>query len=75
MRPYLHNPNDKVIHYPPGPAAREVTMLDMEQLDEILNDTILNPYQCFTKPRLIRLCTTLLAQNVLLKKALEENHD
>lgn len=69
MRPYRHCPNDKVIHYPVG---REVTMLDMEQLDEILNDTILNPHQCFTKPRLIRLCTTLLAQNVLLKKALEE---
>lgn len=69
MRPYRHCPNDKVIHYPEG---REVTMLDMEQLDQILNDTILNPYQCFTKPRLIRLCTTLLAQNTLLKKALEE---
>lgn len=69
MRPYRHCPNDKVIHYP---AGREVTMLDMEQLDEILNDTILNPHQCFTKPRLIRLCSALLAQNALLKKALEE---
>ena len=72
MRPYRYCPNDKVIHYPPGPMAREVTLLDMEQLDQMLNDTVINPYQCITKARLIRLCTTLLAQNVLLKKAIEE---
>lgn len=52
--------------------GREVTHLDMWQIDEMLKEGLRNPHACITKSQLKRLAEQLLVRNVLLEKQVAE---
>lgn len=52
--------------------GREVTHIDMRQIDDLLKEEPRNPNSCITKSQLKRLAEQLLVRNVLLEKQVAE---
>lgn len=67
MPSHYHERAPDVFHH-----GREVTHIDMWQIDELLKEGLRNPHACITKSQLKRLAEQLLVRNVLLEKQVTE---